>query len=293
MKKAPMPSFVWLPDDSRYSTCLEFLVAKFSRIPEDVWRQRIELQKVSFEGGELIELLTPYRPSSRIQYFREVVDEPIIPFQEKVLFENDRFLIVDKPHFLPIHPAGKYVTETLVSRLKEKHGYKDLAIAHRLDRLTAGLVLCTKEKQYRSAYQQLFMNKEVQKVYHAVSKSPKEVFDTRVLKLHMAPYLEHFRMQIKSDLEPNSESHVSLLESRNGKALFELSPITGKKHQLRVHMAEIGLGIVNDPLYPSYSNEEQEDNYNEPMQLLAKRLSFTDPLTNEHFSFASHQSLSL
>lgn len=288
-----MPSFVWLPDDSSFSTCLDFLVAKFSRISEDVWRERVQSEKVSFEDGELIQLSTPYRPSSRIKYFREVANEPVIPFEENILFENERFLIVDKPHFLPIHPAGQYVTQTLVSRLKEKHSYEDLAIAHRLDRLTAGLVLCTKEKKHRAAYQQLFMNKEVEKIYHAVSKAPREVFDSKVLKLHMAPYLEHFRMQVKPELEANSESRITLLRVEKDKALYELSPITGKKHQLRVHMAEIGLGILNDPLYPSYSTDAPSDDYDKPMQLLAKILSFIDPLTQEPFSFNSQLKLSL
>ena len=144
--KAPMPSFIWLPDESSCVTVLDFLCSKFPRIDRQVWIERIQEGKVSFEDDSPINLDSAYQGSKRVKYFREVPNEEKIPFEEKVLFENEEIIVVDKPHFLPIHPAGKFVNETVVSRLKSRYDLPELAVCHRLDRLTAGAVLLTKKK---------------------------------------------------------------------------------------------------------------------------------------------------
>jgi len=198
---------------------------------------------------------------------------------------------VDKPHFLPVHPAGKFVNETLINRLCAKYGYSDLCAAHRLDRLTAGLVLCVKSPEVRGEYQQMFMNGSITKTYLAVGPLPANNQTHWHIRAHMKPYNEHFRMQIAPGGDINSESIINLIDSKDGRGLFKLQPITGKKHQLRVHMCEIGSDIDNDPLYPTYSEIEQPDNYNAPMQLLAYKLGFKDPITGKLMSFSSKISL--
>ncbi|MCH2205866.1 MAG: pseudouridine synthase [Lentisphaerales bacterium] len=290
---APMPSFVWIPDGLSCNTILEFLIEKFPRIPRETWVTRIEDGKVYFEDETPVTSITPYIGSRRLKYFREVPHEEPIPFKEKVLFENDNFIIVDKPHFLPIHPAGKFVNETLVSRLKSKHGYEDLAIAHRLDRLTAGLVLATKKKEVRSAYQQLFMERQISKTYLAIGPLPTDKQKSWTIKNHLGPHLEHFRMKVIESEAPNSESKITLLKKHDDIGLFSLKPITGKKHQLRVHMTCIGSKVLNDPLYPECPQHEVKDNFNQPLQLLAYELCFQDPLTKEDFSFQSQLSLAI
>jgi tRNA pseudouridine32 synthase / 23S rRNA pseudouridine746 synthase len=288
--KSSIPSYVSLPGGSGFATVYEFILARFPRIPEPVWRERIELSKVHFEDGEPIRLGTPYQ-ARRIYYYREVIDETKIPFEEEVLFENDDFLVADKPHFLPVHPAGEYVNETLITRLCTKFGYKELGSAHRIDRSTAGLVLCVKNRSKRGLYQQLFREGEVKKLYLAAGKLPAEAGQTRWhVKVRMEPR-DHFHMQIVPEGPVNSESLIELIGGRDGIGLFRLQPVTGKKHQLRVHLCAIGSGIVDDPLYSDYA--EAEDDYNRPMQLLAQRLDFIDPVTGSAMTFKSKLTLRL
>jgi tRNA pseudouridine32 synthase/23S rRNA pseudouridine746 synthase len=93
--------------------------------------------------------------------------------------------------------------------------------------------------------------------------------------------------------KPNSETAIALLESKAGLARYGLSPLTGKKHQLRAHMAALGIPIVNDRIYPKLrpASSAVESDYSQPLQLLAKSLMFTDPLSGEPRHFESRQVL--
>ena len=285
------PSTVSLPEGNDFATIYEFMVFRFPRIAEAVWRERIELRKVHFDDGEPIGFDTPYQAHRRICYYREVPHETKIPFEEEILFEDEDIVVVDKPHFLPVHPAGKYVNETLVTRLRMKTGCEELSSAHRIDRSTAGLVLCVKTRAKRGLYQQLFMDGAVKKIYLAAGKLPAETDPAHWhVQARMEPRDDFFRMQIVPEGPVNSESYIDLIGSRDGIGLFRLQPVTGKKHQLRVHLCSIGSGILNDPLYPDYLDEAPND-IDRPMQLLAQSLEFTDPVTGEQMKFKSKRSL--
>lgn len=286
------PSIASLPEGDGFATVYEFILQRFPRIPESVWRERIELGKVHFDDGEPVDFDTPYQAHRRICYYREVSHEAKIPFEEEVLFENENFMVVDKPHFLPVHPAGKYVNETLVTRLRMKSGLEELSSANRIDRLTAGLVLCVKTSAKRGLYQQLFMDGAVNKVYLAAGKLPQKTDQTHWnIQARMEPHDETCRMRIVPARPVNSESIIDLIEKQDEIGLFRLQPITGKKHQLRVHLCAIGSGIINDPIYPDCPAEQPEDDYDRPMQLLAQCLEFTDPVTGESMQFRSRRSL--
>ncbi|HPR82944.1 MAG TPA: pseudouridine synthase [Pontiellaceae bacterium] len=290
--KSINPSYVSLSGGGGFATVFEFMVSRFPRIPESVWRERIELNKVHFDDGEPIRLATPYPDRRRICYYREVIGEIKIPFEEEVIFENDDFLVADKPHFLPVHPAGDYVNETLVTRLRAKYGYEELGSAHRIDRSTAGLVLCVKDRSKRALYHQMFKDGAVRKIYLAAGRLPAETGRTHWhIKARMEPR-DHFHMQIVPGGPVNSESLIDLIGRRDGIGLFRLQPVTGKKHQLRVHLCEIGSGIIDDPLYTDCADAESDD-YQRPMQLLAHRLEFTDPVTGKRMEFKSRRSLRL
>lgn len=290
--KSTIPSYVTPPEGGDFSTVFEFILFRFPRISEAVWRERIDLKKVHFDDGEPIRLSTPYQPHRRICYYREVVNEIKIPFKEEILFENDDLMVVDKPHFLPVHPAGKYVNETLVTRLRASAGCEELSSAHRIDRMTAGLVLCVKRREKRGLYQQRFKDGAVKKTYLAAGTLPAETRQTHWhIRARMEPCEDHFRMKIVPGGIVNSESHIELIDRRDEIGLFRLQPITGKKHQLRVHLCAIGSGILNDLLYPDVAKEEIPDDHQHPMQLLAHRLEFVDPVTGLPMKFESKQTL--
>ena len=283
------PSKVWLPKESLAKTVYEFMVAKFPGISAEVWAKRFEEGKVFRKAGEAFDLQSPYEGDQHIFYYREVPSEKRIPFEEKIIFQDENILVVDKPHFLPVHPSGIYVNETLVNRLKKKTGILDLVVAHRLDRLTAGVILCIINKEKRGLFQQLFLDRKVQKTYLAVGTVPAEKQQEWHLKNCLERVYENFLMRV-GEGDANSESFIRILEEKDDRALFELKPVTGKKHQLRVHMAHIGSGIENDPLYPEVQ-EDREDDYSKPLQLLAKKLEFIDPVSGKAMVFESSQDL--
>ena len=223
--------------------------------------------KVRTLSDESISIDSAYKGDRHIIYFREVKNEKTSPFTEKILFEDENILIIDKPHFIPIHPAGAFVKETLVHRLRRSQNNTQIAPINRIDRLTAGLVLMSKNEKIRKHYQSLFEKRQVQKILPCrFTQIP-----TNKESWHISNRIEAgdpwYTSQI-TDGKANSESKIQLIESNTVYAKFSLTPISGK-HQLRLHMSSIGHPIVNDPLYPSVQND-LNDNYSKPLQLLAK-----------------------
>src|SRR5690606_27648896 len=186
-----------------------------------------------------------YRVGLRIHYFREVPNETPVPFQERILHLDEHLLVADKPHFLSVMPAGEYVEETLLARLCKR----DLVPIHRIDRLTAGLVLFSVNPQSRGAYQALFRERAIHKRYEAICPAlPHLQFPLR-RQLRMVPGEPFFLMR-EGEGEPNSETRIEVLERRGEFWRYALFPVSGKKHQLRLHMASLGAGICGDPFYP-------------------------------------------
>ncbi|MGL1932221.1 MAG: pseudouridine synthase [Desulfotalea sp.] len=286
-------SAVYMPSKEKpYPTILAFLVARFPLITEKTWLKRITSGKVLSEDETPISLNTSYTPNQRLFYFREVEKEPIIPFQEQILYSNEHLIVACKPHFLPVTPGGPYVTETLLNRLKASTGNNSLAPINRIDRGTAGLVLISANKKTRGLYQQLFMNGMVQKTYQAIVAFPGDTNQTEWLVENRIEKGEPwFRMQTHQG-KVNARSKILLLKTKGSRALLQLSPITGKKHQLRVHLSDLDIPIVNDRYYPKLLAETVDD-YDLPLQLLSKRIQFRDPISGVEMSFESKKDLNL
>lgn len=274
-----------------YPFILDFLSKRFPSIDRETWEARILAGKVLTEQGDPIGLTTPYTPLTRLHYFREVAREPSIPFTEKILFCNADLLVACKPHFLPVIPGGPYVNECLLNRLKKKTGNETLSPINRIDRETAGLVLFSTNPKTRGRYQELFMNHRVEKTYRAVTRYSGEpgekdwTVENRIIQGD--PW---FRMQV-SPGQPNAVSKISMVKTRGEKALFKISLVTGKKHQLRLHLSGLGFPILNDRVYPKLLEEKKLD-FTDPLQLLAEKISFKDPLSDRKMSFSSDRHLS-
>lgn len=273
-----------------YPSIVEFLCQMFPAIPRDRWTQRIDEGKVLDDQGKPITVETPYSPSKRIFYFREVEYEPVIPFAEEILFQNDEILVADKPHFLPVTPGGRYVEECLLNRLRARTGIAGLAPLHRLDRETAGLVIFSVNPKTRGPYHELFMRGEVEKIYHAlaqVNSPPREnhwTVENRIVRGE-----PRFRMKTVAGVA-NARSYIQLLEVKNNQGLFRLQPVTGKTHQLRLHMSGLGFGILNDRVYPELQ-PERDDDFDRPLHLLAGEIRFQDPVTGTDREFRSGREL--
>ena len=281
MATSEYPSKLSLPQTNPgVATVLEYLVIKFPYVSERVWRQRIIEGKVHLHDGSPLSTQSLFRPQLRVYYYREVEDEPVIPFKETILFQDEHILVAFKPHFLAVTPGGMYVNECLQNRLRHSTGIETLQSLHRLDRVTAGLVMFSVNPDTRRDYHQLFETREINKTYHAIAtimNGENLVGEQWEVKNRLVKSEPKFLMRVAEGYA-NSHSKIRCVEQIANKALFELNPITGKTHQLRVHMQEIGRPILNDKYYPELQ-PKSADNYSEPLQLLAKTLEFVDPIT--------------
>lgn len=287
-----------VPNEPFTGTLLEFLCANFSNVACDVWRTRLLNKEVYHQyNGQYYPItchanFADYRGQT-IYYYRSLADEPVVPFNYEIIFENDRFMVVDKPHFLTVIPGGNYVTETLLSRLKMHSNNPALTPIHRLDRQTAGLVLFCKQQKWRGAYQQLFATQAIHKTYHAIAPYKPTLSFPKKVRLCLVRGEPFYTMQVGAGA-PNSETDIALLAISTDRqwAKYLLTPSTGKLHQLRVHLHHLGVAIKNDDFYPQIRHRAPDD-FSAPLQLLAKSLAFTDPITGEDYAFYSRQALLL
>ena len=282
------PSCIGLPG-GHWPTTLDFLVERFASVTREVWCQRMNAGDVVDEHGALLRPGSPFEGHKRVYYYREVPHEPRIPFEEVILFQDEHLVVVDKPHFLPVVPSGGYLNETVLVRLKQKLGIDTLVPVHRIDRDTAGLVMFSKRPETRAHYHALFSQHNIKKTYEAIAPWRADVVFplTRRSRIEEAG---HFMLQQEVSGPPNATTDMDVLEVRGTLARYVLSPISGKRHQLRVHMAALGLPILGDGLYPTLTPEGQMD-YNNPLRLLAQSVAFTDPISGEKRRFESQRSL--
>ncbi|HEY9031885.1 MAG TPA: pseudouridine synthase [Kangiella sp.] len=300
MSKADKPSKVTLPVQSGYQSVLSFLIDTFPHVSETEWTSRMTEGKVYWENSEKVTVDTEYDAGRVVYYHREVEQEPTIPFSEVIIEHNEHFLIAHKPHFLPVMPGGVFVNECLQQRLINKTGNHDLQAVHRLDRDTAGLVMFSTNPNTRNQYHQLFAQQKIKKHYQALAKTQagKCLSDK---SWHVKNYLARSNPQFlfqNLDTPPYdkdaqyAESLIQCEDDTHELGLFTLSPITGRTHQLRLHMMSIGFPILNDRFYPSLQ-PRQADNFKQPLQLLAHKLNFIDPISGQQRAFTSPVSLEI
>jgi tRNA pseudouridine32 synthase/23S rRNA pseudouridine746 synthase len=285
------PSCVGLPQ-GHWPTIVEFLIERFPAISREAWIARVEAGDVIDEHGVPVSAQRRYQAPLRVYYYRTLDAEVRIPFDEQVLFQDDQLVVVDKPPFLPVTPTGKYLQESLLVRLKRKLKLDDLVPLHRIDRSTAGLVLFSVRPETRGAYQAMFPERRIAKHYEAVVPWRPGVSSVPGTYRSRLVDDEHF-MRVKEEAgEPNSETRIAVEQAAGGHALLKLSPVTGRKHQLRVHCMALGMPIVNDPIYPTLLPPDSDD-FDKPLQLLAKTVAFQDPVSGDLRTFTSPRSLAL
>jgi tRNA pseudouridine32 synthase/23S rRNA pseudouridine746 synthase len=270
---------------------LDFLAGRFPAVSVTEWRARMEAGDVVDGAGERVTPSQRYAPYGKLYYYRTVANETANPAQARVLFEDELLVVADKPHFLPVTPAGDYLQETLLVRLRRQLAVDALTPLHRIDRETAGVVLFAKQPATCAGYHALFANRAVRKTYQAIAGVDASIQfpRTRVSSLVEA---EHF-MQMRETTEPsepNARTDIDLVETKGGYGRYRLHPLTGKRHQLRVHMAGMGLPILGDRIYPTLLPQGSDDVGN-PLRLLAESIGFRDPVTGLERQFASLQRL--
>lgn len=292
------PSYLVLPHEKSFDDkpLLDFLCAQFPFVPPATWQARLNSGMVVNQAGISLNEHSLFQAGETIFYYREIsrAKETPIPFAEQILHVDSDLIVVDKPHFLPVIPSGRFLRETLLTRLRLRDDLQHLNIAnitpiHRLDKDTAGVMLFSHNPHTRAAYQMLFQNKKIQKIYHALARTRTDL----TYPLHIQSRLVRgVRFFLTEEVEGPANSHtvVNLLEYRGDISLYQLQPMSGKKHQLRVHMLKLNMPILHDALYPIVQ-EAGTENYAQPLKLLAKSIKFIDPISGKTCFFASQQSL--
>lgn len=268
-----------------WSTVLDCLCDRFPAVTRTQWLERMARGRVIDGDGKSLTAETPYRVGFEVHYYREVPHEAAIPFDEVVLHHDADLLVADKPHFLPVTPSGPHVRETLLGRLIRRTGNRDLVPLHRIDRDTAGLVLFSANPHSRARYQALFRERRIDKSYEAIAAALPDVEFPCTRTSRIVAGEPFFRMR-EVEGAANSETRIEVIARGDEYWRYALTPITGRKHQLRVHMAALGVPIANDSRYPSLHEREAGD-YSAPLQLLARRLTFIDPISGVERSFSS------
>ncbi len=283
------PSCVVLPMAGSGSM-LDFLAQRIPAVSRAQWVQRMQEGGVVDEHGVAVAPERPFQRNLRLYYYRALDEETAIPFEATVLHADAHVMVIDKPHFLPIVPAGRYLQNTLLVRLRQRYPHlTELSPLHRIDRDTAGLVLFSVQRATRGMYQALFRDRRIHKVYEAVAPWSAS---------QLLPSEHRSRLEESGDFflmhevpgESNSHTRIQRLEQQGAWARYRLEPVTGKRHQLRVHMAALGCPLRNDPFYPVV-NDPAEGDFSRPLQLLARSLAFVDPLTGEERYFESQRAL--
>ena len=293
-----------------WQTVFDFLCERFPAVPPQEWSARFADSLVLNAQGEPIHAATPYAPNTLIHYYRRIPQEPELPFKAQVLFRDAHLVVTDKPHFMPVTPAGRYVRSSLLVQLKEGLGIDTLSPIHRIDRETAGLVLISVNPQERNAYQALFRNREVHKTYQAIAPYSDDLVFPLTRKSRIEEDAQFF-LSREVEGTPNSETRIEVLKlldaavdismgsaagspssspenSSKPSALYQLTPFTGKRHQLRIHMCALGIPIEGDQFYPEgLRGPEEIEDFRQALQLLAEKIAFTDPITGEEREFKS------
>ena len=284
-------SRVWLPKGN-WKLILDFLIEKFPNITPEIMQARMQRGEIMDSKGNCYDVDSPYRSGIHLFYYRELDNETEIPFQATVFYRDEHILVADKPHFLPVVPAGRFLHQTLLVRLKKEFQLDQLTPIHRIDRETAGVVMFCINPQSRGHYQSLFQQRKIQKNYQAIAgynKTMQQQSLPLIYRSKMVKGKPFFRMQeVKG--EPNSETIIDIIETQGKYALYDLKPVSGRQHQLRVHLASLGCPILHDPFYPELQPCKGDD-FSKPLQLLAKSIAFIDPISDQKRYFESQRKL--
>ena len=308
------------PNNTAPATIADYLIARFYPNDPQVIHARFNTGEVRLDDGTILTGDSPYMPGERIWYFRELADEPQLPSDMPVLYEDEHVLAIDKPHFLPTTPRGSYIAQTALTKLRVREQNPLLIPIHRLDRPTAGVLLFAKTVEARRPFQMMFQHRQVSKAYRAVAPVPADAAAAeRALSaegLQVRSHIQKIRDQLQvqqlseqecaaQGVEPNTLTTVKILrtftpsaqavegwraEPNREWALYDLAPHTGKTHQLRAHLNMLSSPILGDVLYPQVL-PDAPDRPEYPLQLLAYSLHFEHPITGERVDLYSGRSL--
>lgn len=283
-----------VPRTGSWPTVSAYMIERFFHLDPERLLERFDSGDIVRADGSAVDREARLGSVEFVWYYREPAVETRIPFEIEILHQDEHLVVIDKPHFLPTTPGGKFLQNSALVRLRNLLDNPDLAPIHRLDRATAGLLMFSARPATRGAYQLLFEKRQVQKVYEAVCTLPQRGTLPAlpvVYRNHIEKLRGQLRVQVDDSKEPNAETFIELIRTDDRVVHTLLRPRSGKMHQLRVHLAALGIGILNDRFYPDLLPDRPDD-FDHPLQLLARELQFIDPLSGKERGFSTRRVLS-
>jgi 23S rRNA pseudouridine1911/1915/1917 synthase len=266
---------------------LDYYTCRYRHSRREEWQERIESGQIRVDGDRT----TPDRMlqiGQTLTYQRPPWQEPDVPLAYKVLYEDSELLVVAKPAGLPVLPGGGFLEHTLLGQLQQRYPQETPFPIHRLGRGTSGLLLLARSPQARAHLSQQMRDRQIRKTYHALVGPgfPGHCTITQAIGKIPHPTLGYVYGAVPNGLPAYSECR--LLHHTAESTLLEVMILTGRSHQIRIHLASVGFPLLGDPLYlpggiPRQSPNSKGEKLPVPgdcgYSLHAYRLEFNHPQT--------------
>ena len=305
-----------LPDEGPWDTAMDYMMHRWGHIDPQGIEDRFDAGEIVGEAGIPLDRATPLRNHTFIWYYRTLPPEVRIPVELNILHQDDHLLVVDKPHFLPTTPGGTYIQESALVRLRNQLDLPDLIPMHRLDRMTAGILLLSTNPETRGKYQVLFEKRQVQKEYECVAAAEPApghpAVDFPVVVRNRMTKSRSYLLAEVIDGEPNAETRIERLRTFAGPgAATPAGHVPGSaadgapgavrctgSSRTRARPTSSactwprsGWGSSTTPSTRELLDKAPDD-YSKPLQLLARGIRFADPITGKPVEYRSGLELS-
>lgn len=270
----PLTRTLLVKPKDRGKTLINFLHERFSYVGVDEWIGRINRKWVWFSRGEAV-VDSVLQSHQLIYHHTPMVKEPSVPDDVRIIMDSDEWMVVYKPSPMPMHQGGRYYKNTLSFILREM-GYPETSIVHRLDAVTSGLVLIAKNRETAHRLQVAFSANQVHKWYYAIIKGVPE--STSITVDSPIRRKKGFIFESGQNLENSktAKTMIELCQTNREISLVKCTPITGRTHQIRLHLKEAGIPILDDPIYGPEGDETGKQLQDRPILLQSSGLSLDE-----------------
>jgi 23S rRNA pseudouridine1911/1915/1917 synthase len=281
-------------------TVIDYYVQKYDHSTYEQWLERITLGQVLVNNNPITPQ-TILQAGQWLSYHRLPWQEPDVPLSFDIVYEDEHLLVIDKPSGLPVLPGGGFLENTLLWQLKKHYPQDKPVPIHRLGRGTSGLMLIGRTSMTRSHLNQQMREHKITKVYRTLigkSDLPDEFIIDHPIGKIPDPILGYI-YGAKADGK-FAYSQCRVLERTSDYTLLEVTILTGRPHQIRIHLATIGYPLLGDPLYiigglPKVNQRDTKGQINVPGDcgycLHSYQLSFVHPITNQSLTFTCERLL--